>query len=61
MSYKLQWPEQRLIVNESADWGKEDDINISPDNIEVNIVKISQKLMFVFLVSAHLDPRCNNP
>ena len=24
-----------MIVNESADWGKEDEINISPDNIEV--------------------------
>jgi len=34
LSYKLQWPEQRMVVNQSADWGKEDDINISPDNIE---------------------------
>jgi len=34
LSYKLQWPEQRMIVNQSADWGKEDEINISPDNIE---------------------------
>ena len=25
-----------MIVNESADWGKENEINISPDNIEVN-------------------------
>lgn len=24
-----------MIVNESADWGKENEINISPDNIEV--------------------------
>ena len=35
LSYKLQWPELRMIVNESADWGKENEINISPDNIEV--------------------------
>ena len=35
LSYKLQWPEQRMIVNESAAWGKEGEINISPDNIEV--------------------------
>eukprot|EP00090_Calanus_glacialis_P009961 TRINITY_DN18345_c0_g1_i1.p1 TRINITY_DN18345_c0_g1~~TRINITY_DN18345_c0_g1_i1.p1 ORF type:complete len:466 (-),score=107.54 TRINITY_DN18345_c0_g1_i1:448-1845(-) len=34
LSYKLQWPEQRMVVNQSADWGKEDEINISPDNIE---------------------------
>ena len=25
-----------MIVNQSADWGKEGEINISPDNIEVN-------------------------
>ena len=25
-------------MNESADWGKEDEINISPDNIEVNFL-----------------------
>ena len=36
LSYKLQWPEQRMIVNESAAWGKEGEINISPDNIEVS-------------------------
>ena len=36
LSYKLQWPEKRMIVNQSADWGKEGEINISPDNIEVN-------------------------
>ena len=35
LSYKLQWPEQRMIVNESAAWGKEGEINISPENIEV--------------------------
>ena len=35
LSYKLQWPEMRMIVNESADWGAENEINISPDNIEV--------------------------
>ena len=35
LSYKLQWPEQRLVVNESADWGVQGEINISPDNIEV--------------------------
>ena len=35
LSYKLQWPELRMNVNESADWGKENEINISPDNIEV--------------------------
>ena len=40
LSYKLQWPEQRMIVNQSADWGKEDEINISPDNIEVRIYEI---------------------
>jgi len=34
LSYKLRWPEMRMIVNESADWGKENEINISPDNIE---------------------------
>ena len=38
LSYKLQWPEQRMIVNQSADWGKEDEINISPDNIEVRLM-----------------------
>ena len=37
LSYKLQWPEMRMIVNESADWGQENEINISPDNIEVII------------------------
>ena len=37
LSYKLQWPEQRMIVNESADWGKEGEINISPENIEVTV------------------------
>ena len=31
----------RMIVNESADWGKENEINISPDNIEVNAFLIS--------------------
>ena len=41
LSYKLQWPEQRMIVNQSADWGKEDEINISPDNIEVRISCLS--------------------
>ena len=41
LSYKLQWPEQRMIVNESAAWGKEGEINISPDNIEVSTVQYS--------------------
>ena len=35
LSYKLVWPEARLVVNESADWGEEGEINISPDNIVV--------------------------
>ena len=26
-----------MIVNESADWGKEGEINISPENIEVTV------------------------
>ena len=39
LSYKLQWPEQRMIVNESAAWGKEGEINISPDNIEVRTIQ----------------------
>jgi hypothetical protein len=35
LSYKLQWPESRMAVNTTADWGEEGEINISPDNIEV--------------------------
>ena len=35
LSYKLSWPESRMVVNKSADWGEEGEINISPDNIEV--------------------------
>ena len=35
LSYKLSWPEARMEVNMSADWGEEGEINISPDNIEV--------------------------
>ena len=35
LSYKLSWPESRMVVNASADWGEEGEINISPDNIEV--------------------------
>ena len=35
LSYKLVWPEARLVVNESADWGEKGEINISPDNIVV--------------------------
>jgi len=34
LSYKLSWPEARMEVNMSADWGEEGEINISPDNIE---------------------------
>jgi len=34
LSYKLMWPESRMVVNASADWGEEGEINISPDNIE---------------------------
>jgi hypothetical protein len=34
LNYKLRWPESRMAVNESADWGQ-GDINIIPDNIDV--------------------------
>ena len=27
-----------MVVNKSADWGEEGEINISPDNIEVRVV-----------------------
>ena len=37
LSYKLSWPESRMVVNSSADWGEEGEINISPDNIEVKM------------------------
>jgi hypothetical protein len=36
LSYKLQWPEARMAVNTTADWGEEGEINISPDNIVVS-------------------------
>ena len=35
LNYKLRWPESRMAVNESADWGQ-GEINISPDNIDVS-------------------------
>lgn len=34
LNYKLRWPESRMAVNESADWGQ-GEINISPDNIDL--------------------------
>ena len=40
LSYKLVWPEARLVVNESADWGEKGEINISPDNIVVGFIII---------------------
>ena len=40
LSYKLSWPESRMVVNKSADWGEEGEINISPDNIEVRVVMV---------------------
>ena len=40
LSYKLSWPESRMVVNKSADWGEEGEINISPDNIEVRVVTV---------------------
>jgi len=33
MAYKLRWPENRMILNESADW-KDGEINIRPEMIE---------------------------
>ena len=35
-----------MIVNQSADWGKEDEINISPDNIEVRFTLKKLKVSY---------------
>ena len=50
LSYKLVWPEARLVVNESADWGEEGEINISPDNIVVIIYCFCQHFDIVCVV-----------
>ena len=75
LSYKLVWPEARLVVNESADWGEEGEINISPDNIVVIIncfrlhfIKLLLKdpiinwniCLKVIFTSAYLDPGCHH-
>ena len=47
LSYKLVWPEARLVVNESADWGEKGEINISPDNIVVRFLLLLELFVFV--------------
>ena len=54
LSYKLVWPEARLVVNESADWGEKGEINISPDNIVVGFIIILGGLA-IFVCPDHIS------
>jgi len=35
LNYKLRWAESRMAVNQTAEWGPKNRINISPDNVEL--------------------------
>ena len=39
-----------MVVNKSADWGEEGEINISPDNIEVRVVMVMMVMVGVLIV-----------